>query len=404
MFSFFSDPVFWKYLSIPMVAAFVGWSTNWLAVKLLFYPVERRMGAQGIIPSKAAKMGAITTETTLAKLGRLQEVFQALEPERIAAHLVHTIEPHIEEYTEALMLKENPRVWELLPKPVKAVVYEMVRQELPNAVAEMLREVGEHVEELMDLKAMVVDQLARNPRIINKIFKACGKREFIFIVWSGLYFGFFFGLIQMVIWYFFPLWWILPLFGVIVGYATNWFALRIVFQPLNPVRIGPFVIQGLFLKRQREVAEIWCSIVTREVLTVRNLIDAMLHGPRSDRTKAMVDRHVRHVIDRMVGITKPFVQFTVGVDKYLHLKETASEKALELSERAFENSSFIEERARILQGMMQERMQALPPSEFQHLLRPAFQEEEWKLILMGSLLGLVAGVAQLFLVFGASLG
>ena len=61
-------------------------STNWVAIKLLFYPIlpfgwPPWLGWWGIIPSKAAKMGAITTDTTLSKLGSLKEVFDAIEPD-----------------------------------------------------------------------------------------------------------------------------------------------------------------------------------------------------------------------------------------------------------------------------------------------------------------------------------
>lgn len=41
--------------------------------------------------------------------------------------------------------------------------------------------------------------------------------------------------------------------GALVGYVTNWIALKWIFEPLNPVSVGPFVLQGMFLKRQLEV-------------------------------------------------------------------------------------------------------------------------------------------------------
>ncbi|MCB0293920.1 MAG: hypothetical protein KDG51_01490, partial [Calditrichaeota bacterium] len=91
--NFFFNIEFWKYLSIPVVAALVGWGTNWLAVKMTFYPVEPLgkppfLGWQGIIPSKAAKMGAVTADSTLSRLGTLQELLNRMDPETIADHLV----------------------------------------------------------------------------------------------------------------------------------------------------------------------------------------------------------------------------------------------------------------------------------------------------------------------------
>ena len=50
--------------------------------------------------------------------------------------------------------------------------------------------------------------------------------------------------------------------------------------------------------------------------------------------------------------------------------------------------------------LIRQRMLQLSPAEFQNLLRPAFQEEEAKLIIMGAVLGFIAGMAQLYFIFG----
>lgn len=396
---------FWKYASIPVVAALVGWSTNWVAIKMLFYPIEPvgkppYLGWQGILPSKAAKMGVITTETTLSKLGSIEEVFASMEPKRIAQQMVESIDPRVEDYVEWIMLEENPTLWNALPGLVKTIVYTIIRQRLPQAIEGMMGDIGKQIAHMVDLKQVVVTQLEKDRRLVNRIFLECGAVEFRFIIVSGLYFGFLFGLVQMGIWYFYPAWWILPLFGIIVGYATNWIALRIIFQPLNPTRIGPFVLQGLFLKRQKEVAEIWCDIVTKEIITVRNIITNMLYGSKSAYTQEVIKKYIRTVVDQVVGIAKPVVQLTVGIQEYLKLQESATQKAMFITPPALEDPEFNKERAEVVKNLIRQRMEALSPEEFQNLLRPAFQEDEMKLILLGAALGFIAGMAQLFLVFG----
>lgn len=401
----FSNPDWWKLASIPVTAALVGWLTNWLAIQMTFYPVEPIgkppwLGWQGIIPSKAGKMGAIATDQVLAKLGTLQDIYQAMTPERISAHLVQTLEPRIDRYTDEIMREDNPRLWEMLPGAAKNVVYAMLRQKLPGAVARITQDVGEHLDEMLDLKHTVVQQVERDKNLANRIFLECGAAEFKFLIRSGLYFGFLFGLIQLAVWVALPAWWTLPLFGLLVGYATNWLALRLIFQPLHPRRIGPFTFQGLFLKRQHAVADIWCGIVTEEVLTLRNIANAMLDGPRSAHTHALLRRHIRQTIDEVVGIVKPMLLLTVGVDEYVALKEAGSDKAIEAGRLALDDPAFNADRAQIVKAMMVERMRALSSAEFQNLLRPAFQEDEIKLIALGGILGLLAGLAQLVFVFG----
>ncbi|MFQ5583617.1 MAG: hypothetical protein ACE5GL_04205 [Calditrichia bacterium] len=298
------------------------------------------------------------------------------------------------------MLEENPEVWEVLPEMIKRMIYNMVRQNLPEVIHNMMKDIGENVEKTVDLKHTVIKALKNDKRLVNKIFLKCGEVEFKFIIRSGFYFGFLFGIFQMGVWYFSQAWWILPLFGVIVGYATNWIALRVIFQPLNPKKIGPWVVQGLFLKRQKEVANIWCEIVANEIITINNIIDDMLNGPLSEYTHFIIRKYMREVVDRAVGITKPLVQFTIGVKEYVNIKEAATEKAFIVTTSAFEDPNFISDRARVVKQMIVERMIKLSSEEFQYLLRPAFQEDEMKLIILGAVLGFFAGLAQLFFVFG----
>lgn len=48
---------------------------------------------------------------------------------------------------------------------------------------------------------------------------------------------------------------------------------------------------------------------------------------------------------------------------------------------------------------LKERIRELTPKEFQNLLRPAFQEDEWILIVLGGVTGFIAGTIHLFVAF-----
>jgi hypothetical protein len=53
-----------------------------------------------------------------------------------------------------------------------------------------------------------------------------------------------------------------------------------------------------------------------------------------------------------------------------------------------------------LQGELERRMKALDRESYEGVLRPAFQQDEWKLIAAGAVLGTIAGVLQLVYIFG----
>ena len=54
---------------------------------------------------------------------------------------------------------------------------------------------------------------------------------------SGTYFGFLLGIVQMLQWAVYPASWTLPVGGAVVGYITNWIALKYIFEPLEPTKV-----------------------------------------------------------------------------------------------------------------------------------------------------------------------
>lgn len=397
-----------KFASIPIIAGLVGWTTNWIAIKLSFYPLEfiglrPIFGWQGIIPSKARKMAEICVDSTLSRIGTVSEIIEQMDPRTIGAHILETLSPRIEELVDDIMLKRHPTLWQNLPRQMKQLAYDRVATELPHTIDALVEEMSPKIETLFDLKLMVVDHLERDKHLLNRIFLECGMNEFRFIIKSGLWFGFLFGLPQLALWLAFPNPWILPVCGFLVGWATNWLALNMIFRPVDEKKVLGLRIQGLFLKRQEEVSETFCKIITDDILTVSQISKAMLSGPHSDRTRGIIQRHFENLVDEAAGLIKPLTQVALGPEKFAELKKDTGLKAIDLSHETLEDPIFNQERAEVVRDIMSSRMKQLPSKDFQDLLRPCFQEDEWKLILIGGALGALAGLSQLVYVFGLAL-
>ena len=52
----------------------------------------------------------------------------------------------------------------------------------------------------------------------------------------------------------------MPLAGFLVGYLTNFLALKMIFEPIFPVYVCGIKFQGLFLQRQREVSKEFAKV------------------------------------------------------------------------------------------------------------------------------------------------
>jgi uncharacterized membrane protein YheB (UPF0754 family) len=416
-----------KELTIPLFTGAIGYLTNWTGVWMLFYPVRfagfhvpglarlarllpRRIqqipgfmqggvGWQGIIPSRAAKMGSISVDKGIAKLGSPSDFYRRLDPERIAEHICRTAQDDIRDVVDRVMEREYPDTWNGMPKRVREAVHARVQQQLPDIVRSLTAEIGEHIDQLLDIKLMVIRRIEENPEMANRIYLEVGRKELRFII----NFGFFFGLLQGIPLIFiteaFPYWWVLPSGGVIIGWVTNWVALWMIFEPEEPKRIGPLKLHGLFIRRQPEVSEVYGELIAEDIVNLRNIGDELLHSPRADRTRQMIEDAMRPAIDRAAGPARLAVQVALGSSQYETIRESVATEAVDYTMTPLTDPEFNRRQSAAVREMIKDRMLELPYPDFSELLRSAMREDEWLLLLHGAVLGFVAGVIHL-LIFG----
>ena len=416
----------WSLTLIPVISGAIGYVTNFVAIKLLFFPVHHvgfrvpglqtlatllprklqaipgilrgRVGWQGIIPSRAAKMGSIAVDKGIAKLGTPSEFYDQLEPDRIAEHILATARGDIRELVESILEREHPTLWRDTPRPVREAVHARVQAQLPRIVHEVTDELGRNIDQLLDIKLMVIEKIEADPSLSNKIFLEVGRKELNFVINSGLYLGFLLGLGVIPLWSAFPNWWLLPIAGVVVGYLTNFIAVKVIFLPVEPVRIGPFRLQGLFMKRQNEVAEVYSRVISEDIVNLVNIGEQLLTGPRSDRTRRMIEDALRPAIDQALGPARGAVRVAVGRREYDAIRESVASEAVDYTMTPLTDPAFNQQQSQRIHDLLVVRMRELPPDDFAEMLRSAMVEDEWMLLFLGSVLGFCAGLLQILTV------
>ena len=402
----------WLYLTIPLISALVGYVTNVVALKMTFYPLEFTgvklyqpkdqpfgfFGWQGIIPSKAGKMASIMTDLMLEKLVTTEEVFARLDPVRMG----QVIEPAMRAAAVRIYTKVGVEYFPFLYYSSTDDVREFAREEILRRgkalLVDVISEFRERVKDCFDIKHMIVTNSIKNKLLVVNMFQTVGAKEFVFIERSGAYFGFLFGVVQAVVFYFADIWWLLPLFGFFVGYATNWVALKVIFEPIEPISLGPLgTLQGLFLKRQPEVSLEFAKLSATSFLNAESMWEEILYGAYSDRFWALFDAKFDAFFDKEIvggGYRKTVMACAFGGKGVLELK-AATSKAL--ADELYSSLCYGNEHLDAALGLeetMAERLAALPPKDFEGVLHPVFQEDEIKLIAVGGLLGMGVGFLQ----------
>ncbi|MEV6647245.1 DUF445 family protein [Amycolatopsis sp. NPDC051371] len=391
---------------MPFIAALIGYVTKRVAIEMMFRPLEFTgikpfLGWQGVLPANAERMAATATEMLTTNLVDPKEIFSRLDPEQVAKEIEQPLLRVVEDVTREVMETYQPRLWEVLPNGAQQLLLKRVQAEAPKAITKIMREIADNIEDVLDLQHMVVTNLVRDKALLNRLIRDISRPEMRFIARSGIWFGFILGCVQLVVWALTKSPVVLPVFGLLIGWFTDWLALKMIFLPREPRRfLGVYTWQGIFQKRRDQVAADYGDMIAREIITIPNLLEAVLRGPKSDRLFAMITREVQKTIDAQASVVKPFVAIAVGTRKFQEMKQTAAAKAAERVPETIRYAENYAINALDVRNTIVDRMKKLSALEFEQLLRPAFRQDEWKLIAVGAVIGGLVGELQVLALLG----
>lgn len=223
-------------------------------------------------------MASISFDLFTRKLLKIQEAFSRLDPVRFAEAMEDATLLILDTVINEVAMEYMPDKWETIDREVKNDIIVTTNTDSGAFIANFIKDMRDHAEDVVDIKHLAVDACVKNKHLIVKIFQECGENEFTFIRRSGFYFGFLFGLFQMLVWFFYQGDWILPVAGFLVGWFTNYVALKVIFRPLEPRTFLCWKIQGIFLRRQKEVSAVYSRVIMTEILHVKAMWDAIFTG------------------------------------------------------------------------------------------------------------------------------
>lgn len=347
---------------------------------MLFYPIEYTgtewyrespfvpyglLGWQGVVPCKTEKMASRLVNIVTERLLSVEEAFGRMEAAKLAALLQPLVEAE-------LLREQYGAVWVKLLRPV-----------LPLILTHVVGNLQKEIEGIIDLRSVVLEAFMRDKSVLVELFQKVGRVELDFLVESGLGFGFILGLGQMIAWVIKPKPWTLPVAGALVGYVTNWIAIKLLFDPVEPVQVGPIAVQGLFESRQVEVSDEFGAFMARRVLNSGRLLESLARDSDDGKLYSFLRRQLPHPVPefilsaavRAIGKAAQNPQQNPDLHKYMT-------KTLDI------------------EVTLAQRLKLLSPTEFEDLLHPVFQEDEILLIGAGGVLGAIAGLCQTRLGWG----
>jgi uncharacterized membrane protein YheB (UPF0754 family) len=188
---------------------------------------------------------------------------------------------------------------------------------------------------------------------------------------------------------------LLPFIAALIGWMTNYIAVKMLFHPKEPKKFIGITFQGVFPKRQNALAEKLGQLVADELFSISDVSAKIKEFATSDEAMNDVGKRIEMTIRNKLGQAFPMlamflsdemVEKVTGLFKN-ELKDFLSATSQGMGEKLEENLN--------VQEMVKERVNAFSSEKLEELLNQLMKKEFKFIELVGAILGFFIGCIQL---------
>lgn len=185
---------------------------------------------------------------------------------------------------------------------------------------------------------------------------------------------------------------VLALIGGIIGWITNILAIKLIFRPINPIKIPILNIEilGLIPKRKKEIAENIGQVVANELISIDDIInDAFTEEDKLNLTSYVQNRIKNIINEKLNFIPAPFKMMVAPkIDSIVN--EEVSSAINDITDDMIDK---IKERVEI-EKIVTEKINELDLLELERIIISVAKKELKHIEILGLILGLVIGLFQ----------
>jgi uncharacterized membrane protein YheB (UPF0754 family) len=192
-------------------------------------------------------------------------------------------------------------------------------------------------------------------------------------------------------------WWLLiiiPLISAFIGWASNWLLIKLLFHPQKPVRLPGFTIQGMYPKRQKQIAAQLSALVSKELLSFTELEARITHPDNFKKIMPTVEEHVDDFLRNKLKEAFPMIGMLIG-DRTISTLKTIFMNELETLFPVIMKAYMQNLQKELdVEKLISEKISACTPDKLETMLYKTMGKELRLAGLVGAAVGLIMGLVQ----------
>jgi uncharacterized membrane protein YheB (UPF0754 family) len=198
---------YWLIILIPIISAFIGWITNWVAIKMLFHPRKPRyflgIRFQGIFPKRQQQFADKLGKTVSRQFLSYADIQTQISDPSNLSKIMPLIENHIDEFLRVKLAQEIPMVGMFIGDKTVALLKQALMKEIETLFPIVMKQYAVNLKDELDIEQIVTKKVAAfsSDKLEELLYEIMSK-EFRFVEIIGAVIGFIIGVAQVLLTYF----------------------------------------------------------------------------------------------------------------------------------------------------------------------------------------------------------
>jgi len=192
-------------------------------------------------------------------------------------------------------------------------------------------------------------------------------------------------------------WWFytIPFISAFIHWLTIWMALKLLFHPRQPTKILGFTLQGVFPKKQRQIAVSLGRIVGQELLSFGDIEQKITDPENVRRILPLVEQHIDNFLRNKLKESMPMIAMFIGDKTINQLKGVFMKELEELFPVIMSNYVHNLREDLDLEKIVVEKIAGFSNDRLESMLNEFLTKEFRFVEVIGAVLGFLIGLLQI---------
>ncbi|MBX3464035.1 MAG: DUF445 family protein [Planctomycetes bacterium] len=187
-------------------------------------------------------------------------------------------------------------------------------------------------------------------------------------------------------------WLLIPAIGGVIGWSTNWLAVKMIFRPIRPVRVLGFRLQGLVPRRQQDLAKAIGRVVGAHLVEHQDIVRSLDEIDLAAALGSVLDRGLGPKIGELRSL--PLIGGFLTEERVGDIKQSIVRGVLQHKAAVLEEIERGLERGLDVPRLVEQKVAAFAVERLERLILEVASRELRAIVVLGGLLGVLLGALQ----------